>query len=146
MIELSVHERGLRDLARACRKESDGKEIRKDLIREMRGALNPARQDVRASIRSMPSQGVRHAGPKLRVAVAQKVIVLIKPGSKAPGARLVAKKTKSVRDFAHAPRRLNSRKGWHHAIFGGPEIVHQIGKPGWFDDPIKARYPQFRKA
>lgn len=143
-VELSIDERRLRDLARACKSEQDGKELRRDIVKTARTTLNPARNAARAAIKSMPSRG--HAGPKLRNAVANKVMVQIKTGGKYPGAVMRAKKTPKLRGFRNAPKRLNSRSGWNHPSIGNPDVsVHQDGKPGWFDDTNREHRKKYRR-
>lgn len=144
-LDLSQAERRLLDMARALRAEEDGKQIKKALVKRLRAAAGPARQAVRAAIRSAPSAG-HTTGRSLRSAIAQKVQVAAKLGGQAVGVRIIAKETGSVRGFTHAPRRFNSAAGWHHQTFGGSPEVHQVGKPGWFDDTIWHRKPEFRAA
>ncbi|MFD9706212.1 hypothetical protein [Lentzea sp. NPDC059081] len=144
VVELSVDERRLRDLARALKSEEDGKELRKDLVKTSRAVLNPTRNAARAAIKSMPSRG--HAGPKLRTAVAQKVMVQIKTNGRYPGAVLRAKKTPKLRKFRNAPKRLNARSGWNHPSINNPDVtVHQDGKPGWFDDTTRKDRKKYRR-
>ncbi|GLZ36212.1 hypothetical protein Lesp02_83990 [Lentzea sp. NBRC 105346] len=143
-VDLSIDERRLRDLARAMRSEEDGKELRKDLTKTARNVLNPTRNAVRAAIKSMPSRG--HAGPKLRSAIAGKVMVQIRQSGKYPGAVIRAKKTPNVRKFRNAPKRTNSRSGWFHPSIGNNAVrVHQRGKPGWFDDETKKDRRKYRR-
>lgn len=144
-IEMSVDERRLRDLARALRSEEDGKALRRDLLREMRLVLNPTRTAARQALKALPSRG--HAGPKLRAAVAAKVMVQIKPSGRFPGAALRAKKTPNLRKFRNAPKRLNARTGWTHPVYGRPTVtVRQTGRPGWFDDTTRKDRAKHRRA
>lgn len=144
-VDMTIDERRLRDLARACRSLEDGKEIRKDIVKESRDVLNPVRNEARQSIRAMPSQG--HAGMRLRSTVAGKVVVDIKTGGKFPGATLRARKTPKVRKFRNAPKRLNSAAGWNHPAINNPDVsVHQVGKPDWFDGPTQRSKSKYRRA
>lgn len=153
MIRLEV-KHDLYDLGRALRREEDGKELRKDLVRNFKEAVAPAVNEAKASIRSMPSKG--HAGLALRPAVAGSVAVQVKIGGRAVGVKVRARGTK-VRGFTNAPRLLNSAKGWRHPNIGAQdrkgrprrgqkEWVAQIGKPDWFDGPVRARRPEYRRA
>lgn len=143
-LDLSQPERKLLELARVLRSMEDGKELKRDIVRELRKAAGPARQAVRAAIRSAPSAG--HPGRGLRSAIANKVQVVAKLNGKAVGVRIVAKETSSIRGFTNAPRRFNSTAGWFHPTFGGHPEEHQFGKPGWFDDTIADRKSEFRDA
>lgn len=142
-LDLSGPEKKLRDLGRALRSAEDGKDLRRELLKNIRAAAGPARQAARASIRSLHSAG--HPGRSIRSAIAQKVQVVAKTSGKTVGARIVANTTPGVRGFRHAPRRFNSARGWFHPEFDGTE-VHQVGKPGWFDDPIQKYKPEYRRA
>ncbi|MFA7117118.1 MAG: hypothetical protein WC140_07830 [Bacteroidales bacterium] len=143
-LDLSGPERRLRDLGRALRAEENGKELRRQLTRNLRQAAGPARQAARAEVRSVSSRG--HAGPSIRTAIAQKIQVVAKVSGKTVGARVVARETPKVRGFRHAPRRFNSAKGWNHLVYRSGRTAHQRGKPGWFDKPIAARKPQYKRA
>ncbi|WP_199444456.1 hypothetical protein [Umezawaea beigongshangensis] len=145
VVHISAEERKLRDLARALRSEEDGKAMRRDMVREMRAVLNPTRNAARAAIRAMPSNG--HAGLKLRSVVASKVMVQIKPSGRFAGAALRAKKTPSVRKFRNAPKRLNARKGFTHPAINNPSArIHQMGRPGWFDDTTRRDRAKHKRA
>jgi hypothetical protein len=136
----------LNALARALRAEDDGKQLKKDLIRRLRQALKPAQDAVRQEINSMSSHGGSH-GLALRRTVARKVGMSTKLSGRSAAVKLIAKKTPDLRGFRNAPKRLNSKKGWRHPAFGDREDwVQQMGKPDWFDGPIRARRGEFRKA
>jgi hypothetical protein len=139
----------LEQLARALKAEEDGKQLRKDLARNLRDAVKPAVQDAKATMRSMPSRG--HAGPSLRADVARRTGVQVRLGGRTVGVKVRTTGTK-VRGFTNAPRLLNSRKGWRHPNIGAgrrgqPDWVAQrSARPGWFDDPMKRGEPRYRKA
>ncbi|EMD22920.1 hypothetical protein [Amycolatopsis azurea] len=134
-LDLSGPEKRLRDIARALRTEEDGKQLRKELARNLRTALQPARQQARAAIRSMPAQ-TKHPGRSLRSAIASKIQVVAKMSGKTAGARAVTKTIK-LRGFTHAPRRTNSAAGWSHPNWNHGSTSHQVGKPDWFDDAMR---------
>lgn len=140
MTTVEVDEKSLRRLVAALRTEATGQALRRDLTRDFAIAAEPAREAVRAAILSMPSPAEITRGPGLRSAVASKVVIKVKLGGRSPGAAIIAKKSGMPRGFAMAPKRLNSRRGWRHQVFGTNEIVHQEGLPGWFDDTL----PRFR--
>jgi hypothetical protein len=146
-VEFSVHEERLRALGRALRAEEDGKELRKELVKNMRQALKPAADEAKAAVKSMPSSGATHAGMSLRKAVAQKVAIEVRLGGRSVGAKVKAKKTPNVRGFSTAPKRLNRAKGWRHPFFGDTERWYsQRGKPDWFDGPMRAGKSRYRQA
>jgi hypothetical protein len=132
---VSVDRKTLTSVVRALKAESDGKALRRDLVRNLKGVAEPALQAVRASILSMPSHS--HQNPGLRESVARATKVSIRTGSRA-GVSIVTRKKSMPRDFRNAPKRLNSSEGWRHKVFGDPDRwVDQRGKVGWFDDTLK---------
>lgn len=144
-INLTVEQRALKELGRALRQESNGKELRRDLIRELKKPLTPVVAEIKSGVMSMASGGLKTGGEPLRAAVARKIRAEAKLSGYAVGVRIRARKTEGVRGFRNAPKRLNSPKGWRHPAFGSKEWVHQMGKPNYFDDPIKGRKPEFRR-
>jgi hypothetical protein len=146
VITFTTDQKALQELARAMRQESDGKELRKDLIKELRGVLEPAKTEAKSSIMGMSTAGMS-SSPNLRKAVAQKVTVQARLSGKSTGVRLRARKTPNVRGFVNAPKRLNRRTGWRHPVRGNRDIwVAQMGKPEWFDDPVRRDHDKYRKA
>jgi hypothetical protein len=144
-LDLSQPEKKLRKLALVLKDEANGKELRKDLTKQLRAAAGPARQAARQAIRSVASAG-GHKGRSIRSAIAQKIQVVAKLSGKTVGARVVAKETSSTRGFTNAPRRFNSVRGWSHGVYGKARQVHQVGKPNWFDDTLMARKPEFKRS
>ena len=142
---VETHE-GLAALTRAIRAEEDGKQLRKELARDMREALKPGAAEAKSSIMSLSSAGLPTA-PALRSSVAKKIRPEVKLGGRWSGARVKAFKTKNVRNFPNAPKRLNRAGGWRHPVFGRREVwVQQHGKVDWFDRAFEGREGQYRAA
>ena len=151
-LEFTVEQKALREVAKALRQESDGKQLRKDLIAAITAVLTPLREEVRGSILSMESGGLPHEGQGLRQAIAEKTVVQVRTGGRATGAAIRTKNTGMPRGFKHAARRLNARKGWRHPVFarvtrnGEVDVwVRQVGKPEWFDDTIRKHRRQYTR-
>lgn len=145
-ITLDVDQQALVRVAGAMRKEADGKDLRKDLIKSTKAALQPAVGELRGAILAMPSHGDPRKGPPLRQTIAARVRTEVKLSGRAPGARVKVGKTKSLRGFANAPMRTNRRSSWRHPVFNSGVWVSQTGKPGWFDDTVMYRRQQYRRA
>jgi hypothetical protein len=145
-VELHVEERGIRRLAIALHAEADGKKLRRDFIRELRQAVDPAKDKAKSAIMSMHSSGLTRGQP-LRAAIASQVKSEVRVSGKLTGIRVKAGSRGMPRRFAQAPRRTNSG-GWRHPVFGRDTRVwvHQIGKPGWFDDTLAAGRDDYRIA
>lgn len=137
---VEVDQRALKLLYSALRKEEDGKELVRDLSRELRKVAEPAAAAARAAILSLGSHS--EALPGLRSTVASRVKVSVRISGKRPGVRIRVSKAGMPRGFNNAPKRLNSAKGWRHPVFGNRDLwVTQHGKPGWFDDTVSAFRP-----
>ena len=85
--------------------------------------------------------------PALRSSVAKKIRPEVKLGGRWSGARVKAFKTKNIRNFPNAPKRLNRAGGWRHPVFGSREVwVQQHGKVDWFDHAFQGRESEYRAA
>lgn len=144
-IEVRADQTSFNRVARALRRESDGRELRADLARNIHTALKPAVGEVRSALMSMASAGLPHVGEPLRQAVAARVRSDVRLGGPAAGARIRVGKTGMPRGFRNAPKRLNSR-GWRHRVYGRDVWVTQIGQPGWFDDTLQHGQARYRVA
>ncbi|WP_234042548.1 hypothetical protein [Streptomyces marianii] len=134
-IRVETHE-GLMSLTRALRAEEDGKELRKELARNMREALKPAAAEAKSAIMAMSSAGLGTA-PALRSSIARKIRPEVKLGGRWTGARVKAFKTKNVRRFPNAPKRTNRPRGWRHLVYGRADSwVTQYGRNHWFDNSM----------
>lgn len=136
----------LRDVATALRYEQDGARLRRGLAGELRTAVAPAVAEAKGRIMAMGSHGLPHKGEPLRAAVARRVTVQVRLTGRAAGVRVRVPKKGMPRGFVNAPRRLNRAK-WRHPVFGDRDRwVTQVGAPGWFDDPLRARRADYRRA
>jgi hypothetical protein len=146
-MRVELDSRSLQQLVRALKKESDGKELARDLVRNLRSVAQPALAAVRSSILSMGSHSEEEPG--LRAAVARRTTISVRTTGKRPGVSIKASKVGMPRGFRNAPRLLNATRGWRHPVFS-PRITgtgkqinawvkrDQMGKPGWFDDTLRA--------
>ncbi|MFM9604249.1 hypothetical protein [Streptomyces turgidiscabies] len=142
---IETHE-GLAALTRAIRAEEDGKQLRKELARNMREALKPGAAEAKSSIMSMASAGLTTA-PALRTSIARKIRPEVKLGGRWSGARVKAFKTKNIRNFPNAPKRTNRASGWRHPVWGNrDQWVQQHGKLEWFDRAFEGRANVYRGA
>lgn len=146
MIGLRVYSDDLAGLTRALRSAEDGKKLRRDLAKEIRKALSPAVAEAKAGVMSMDSAG-SGGGEPLRPAIAAQVKAQARLSGRSAGAKVRVRKRGMPRGFDNAPRRTNRAKGWRHPVFGDRDTwVHQVGKPDWFDDPMRRGAPRYRAA
>lgn len=144
-LRVETHE-GLHALVRALREEEDGRQLRRELARNLRAALRPAAAEAKSSIMAMSSSGLTSA-PALRSSIARKIRPEIKLGGRWSGARVKAFKTPGIRNFKNAPKRTNRASGWRHPVFGNrDEWVQQHGKLLWFDRAFQGREGQYLHA
>ncbi|MCX4752891.1 hypothetical protein [Kitasatospora purpeofusca] len=142
-VDVSVSLEGFDTLSAALRAEEDGKQLRKELAKNLRDALKPASEQARSGIMSM-SAAVSES-PALRSTIAKKIRPEVKLGGRWSGARVKARKTPGLRGFANAAKRTQAAGGWRTQIFGRGTWRTQQGKTDWFDramDPGSDRYRQ----
>ena len=145
MLVVEPDTESFRRVARALADEGDGKELRRELVANLKAIMEPAAEEARANIMGMRSGGLPHAGEQLRSAVAAGVKTYVRTGHN-PHVGIKASKRGMPRGFVNAPKRLNEAKGWRHKVFGRDVWVTQIGVPGWFDRPIQRRRKQYERA
>jgi hypothetical protein len=143
LVEVDTTTDGFRELAWRLGLEVDGKRLQRDLAGKLRAALEPAKGAALASLASIPSKGLSQAEP-LRAAIAGQMVVSARLSGTMAGARVRVKKGPAR--FRSAPKRLNRRGGWRHRVYGRNVWVHQVGKPDWFDGPMKAGREGYRRA
>ena len=145
-INLRLTPQNLRNLSNALRAEEDGKELRKELTRNMREALKPGAVRAKSSIMSMAS-ATPHDGPALKSSIARKIRPEVRISGKFPGAKIKAFKTKNLRNFPNAPKRTNRASGWRHPVYGNREQwVQQHGKVKWFDHAFEGQRNTYEHA
>lgn len=143
---LELTPQNLRDISRALRAEEDGKQLRKELTRNMREALKPGAADAKAGIMSMAS-ATPHGGPALKSAIARKIRPEARISGRFPGAKIKAFKTPQIRGFANAAKRTNRASGWRHPVYGNREVwVQQHGKTKWFDRAFEGQEGHYKRA
>lgn len=127
-----------RTVSKLLRAMPDSRDLRKELLLELRKVAEPAAEQARANIRGMKSSGGRHPGGSLRAKVAKRVQTKATLGGRKAGIRvMVAQRIGLPRGFFNAPAQLN-RKSFRHPLWGRDTWVNQVGEPGWFDLPLIA--------
>lgn len=142
---IAVTQEGFDALANALKAEADGKELRKELAKNLREELKPAAALAKSGIMSMGSSGLP-TSPGLRSSIAKKIRPEVKLGGRWSGARVKAKKTPNVRNFAQAPRRTQRPAGWRTQSYGNGEWRTQHGKVKWFDRAMDGHLTEYRAA
>lgn len=145
-LNLRLTPQNLRNISSALRAEEDGKELRKELTRNMREALKPGAVQAKSNIMSMAS-ATRHGGPALKSSIARKIRPEVRISGKFPGAKIKAFKTPNIRGFANAAKRTNRASGWRHPVYGNREVwAQQTGKVKWFDHAFEGQRNTYEHA
>lgn len=136
-----------RDLQRRLKSAADGRELRRELNREIELAAIPATADVRASVRAVEVQsssgGGGSTGLRGRIANAVEVRAL---GS---GVRIRVNGRKVDPKYGRTLARLmNDTNGrpWIHPLFGNPTRQYTQRGRDYFASAIRPHAPQFRAA
>jgi hypothetical protein len=145
-LNVKVDDQAMRELGRAIRKETDGKQLRKDLVAELRAAVAPGVSAVQGKLRAIPQRSATQAKPALGSYLAARVKPSIRLSGRTPGVNVRIGQTPNLRGFKMAARRLN-RKSWRHRVYGRNVWVTQKSPiPGFFDDTLAAGRAQYRAA
>lgn len=145
-VEFTIEQQALRKLSSALRKEADGKQLRKDLIAELKTAVAPAVSAVQGKLRSIPHNSATTSNPPLGTYLAQRVKPQVKLTGRTGGVKVRIPQTPNIRGFKMAARRLN-RHSWRHKVFGHDVWVTQLSPiPGYFDDTMRSGRRQYRAA
>lgn len=170
MQKVEVSSPDLVDLAVAIKYEEDGAVMRRDLLRGLRAAVKPAVDEAKSSIMSMDAGGLRQqsngswhlgskkqAGGSLRRAIARQVTTEVNLTQRKAKVKVKVRKRNMPRGFVNAPKAVSLPQGWRHPVvqrglrgaegpLPPPKWVQQIGKPGWFDEPLRSHRAQYRAA
>ncbi|MCX6399236.1 MAG: hypothetical protein NTX33_04795 [Propionibacteriales bacterium] len=134
---MEIEVRGAHDLealAKRLKSADDGKELRKQLLREIRQSAKPVIGKVKASARDkLPSRGgLADSVARSRIGVRTRV------SGKNAGVRIEAKNGIDVRSL--------DRGRLRHPVFGNRNNwVNQEVEPGWFSEPLTESLPHVRR-
>lgn len=137
-VALSVEQQGLQALGRALKDEADGKQLRKELSKKLREALEPIKEEARSNLMGIASAGLSQGAP-LRSAVASQMKAEARLSGRNTGARLKVRRKGMPRGFHNAPKALNNPQGWRHRVYGRDVWTQQVALPSeWFDRATRA--------
>lgn len=129
----------LQAIARAVGSEADGRKLKRELAKRIRGVMEPARQKVIARLLALPSQG--RSGISMRQAIARQTRASVRFKGRDTGVSLVQRARGMPRDFQYAGRAFNRPEGWNVTTLGGAQVVQQMRPVEWFDQPIQDFVP-----
>lgn len=136
------------DLARAVaklRKESDGKQLRRDTVTALRGAARPAQLEVKQVARGLDAKGPVDGGFRKDMAAAVGTKVRLTGDRAGVSIRLARGRLK---DRAAIARYSNRPGWWRHPVMGDRDtwVRQDPGWTGWFDKTLTRRRPEVRRA
>lgn len=145
-IELSIDQKALQALRRAMLAEADGKQLRKELVGELRSAVQPGVSAVQGKLRGIPHSSGTASSPALGSYLASRVKPQVRLSGRSTGVAVRIAKTPKIRGFTYSARRLN-RTHWRHRVFGRNVWVEQRSPiRGYFDETLQAGKKAYRKA
>lgn len=141
MIELdSDIKEKMQGLKRAMAAGADGKILKRELSKELRGLLNGLVTKQRSKILSLPSKG--HTGPSVRQAVARQLKAATRWSGQNTGISVIQRARGMPRDFRMAGRMFNREEGWNPTSLGGEQRHQEVSPAQWFDGPTEGVRPE----
>lgn len=130
-------------LARAFAKTSDGKRMKREVSKRLRGILQPLVMERRAAVLRLPSKG--HAGPSMRQAIARQTRAATRWRGKNTGVSIVQRARSMPRSFNMAGRAFNRPEGWSPQNLGGIQVHQEVSPAEWFDSQNRKDRPGVRR-
>lgn len=144
-VDLTVDQRDLQRIGRALKSEADGKKLKRDLAKNFRGVMEPAKERAVSQLMSIGHAGLPSGDEPLRQAVKSKTKVQVRFSGRSTGVRVRVGRT-PVRGFDMAGRRLNDRRGFRRQVWGRAWVRQHVTPIEWFDEPMRATKKDARKA
>lgn len=123
---------------------ADGKVMKRQLSKRLRGIMLPTEQRMKARVLSLPSKG--HKGPSMRQAIAKQTKAATRWSGKDIGVNIVQRSRAMPRDFRMAGRAFNREQGWNPTNLGGIQEHQQIRPAAWFDSQTVGIRPDAQRA
>lgn len=124
--------------------------LRNELRRNFRKSAEPVVRKVQASILSMPvTRGGSPPGRvPLRAAIARTVTSSVRITAQGVQVDIVSLGSRMPTGEGNMAAHVNARRGWGHPVFQrrgrDPVWVREVGKPGWFQNPVTGSARDFQ--
>lgn len=135
-VDLTVDQQALQRLGRAIRAEADGKELKRELTREFREVMEPARDRAVSRLMGTGHAGLATEGEPLRTAVKARTKVQVRLSGRSPGVSVRVGKIRA-RGFDMAGRRLDDKRGFRRRVYGKTWVTQRTTPPEWFDGTMR---------
>ncbi|MCI0689692.1 MAG: hypothetical protein L0Y54_21020 [Sporichthyaceae bacterium] len=121
----------LRDLSKALKTLGDGKQIRAELTKTLRGEVTPIVGAVQAAYRANPS---RTGKGRLRPALAKATRAEVRTAGKRAGVRVIVDGRRMPSGMGRIPQYYEGvLPRWRHPVFGNPDVwVAQRPQPTFY--------------
>lgn len=121
-------------LKKALAEGADGKVLKRELSKELRGLMNPLVTKQRAAVLRLPSKGgSRTNGGGMRQAVARQTKAATRWSGQNAGVSIIQRARGMPRDFRMAGRMFNREEGWNPKTLGGEQVHQEMSPSQWFD-------------
>jgi hypothetical protein len=131
-------------LQAAMKEAADGKALKRELSKRLRGIAQPTEQRMRQMVLKLPSKG--HPGPSMRQAIARQTKAATRWSGDSMGVSIKQRARSMPRGFNMAGRAFNRAEGWNPTTLGG-ETIHQDIRPAqWFDSQTVGVAPDAQRA
>lgn len=135
-----VQAQGLRELTRDLKKLAP--ETLKEFRKEVRVAVKPAVQELKAEIGRMP-----RVPSELASAMQRALTIEVPSTAKRAGVFVKLKRSKLPRQYQATAGNINRRGQWRHPVFGNRRVfVVQKSTVGFFDTSFQDDYPHIQRA
>lgn len=143
--QFSIEQKQIRALAKAVKQEEDGKQLRKDLVNDIKKSVGPAISAVQSKL-AIPRHSAIRSSPPIGSYLASRVKPQVRLSGRTTGVAIKIGKTPRLRGFTFAARRFN-RRTWRHRVFGNDVWVTQTSPiPGFFDETLQRNKERYREA
>lgn len=127
-------------LKHAMAEAANGKDLKRELSKELRGLMNPLVTEQRGRVLRLPSKGGH--GQSMRQAIARQTKAATRWSGRSGGVSVIQRARSMPRGFNMAGRMFNRENGWTPSTLGG-ESVHQQMRPAqWFDGATTGVRPE----
>lgn len=118
-------------LKKAMAEAEDGKRIKREVAKELRGLMNPLVARQRAKVLRLPSKGGH--SQSMRQAIAKQTKAATRWGGNNIGVSVIQRARSMPRNFQMAGRVFNREEGWHPQTLGGESLHQEVRPAQWFD-------------
>lgn len=149
-IHVGIEVRGkeqFRELSRRLRRTADGRELGKRLQNQIRAAGRPVLEEIKSSVRSIPTKGVSTKRVRSRTANATTMRTTSRGGRDREAGVQYAVNVDRLGNESAMPGLWDRKDGsWRHPLFGNRAHWYRQESHPWFYTTIRRNDARFRRA